>query len=187
MRCPERTETVCFGGADEDCDGDFDCMDTDCRGTPSCMPSLCPSGQTPTYTERVLAAQSGPSSISAGDGQPVFTMTCAPGRCSQGQVAVVLAGRPAVCVPPPPTCPAGQSPAYRGSGWVCELPCELIIRYGYMFGFRRVCAQRPTITCGGGQVPTFDFSTERWVCRPTCSNTTYDRIILNGLLVCIPC
>ncbi len=187
MRCPTRTESVCFGGVDEDCDGMVDCADTDCAATPSCMPSPCPPGQTPTYTERVLTPQRGPSAIFVGDGQPVFPMTCVPGACPQGQVRVSLAGRPPVCVPPPPPCPMGQSPAYRGAGWSCEPPCELVIQYGYMFDFRRVCAPRPTITCPTGQSPTFDFNSERWVCRPTCDNTTYDRIILNGRIVCIPC
>ncbi len=187
MRCTAAREDTCFGGVDEDCDMAIDCADPDCAGDPSCMASLCPSGQTPTYTERVLTAVSGPSSISAGDGQPNFTQTCVPGRCSQGQVSVVRAGQPPICVPPPPMCPAGQHPAYRGSGWVCEAPCEIVIRYGYMFGFRRVCTGRPTIMCPTGQVPTFDFGSERWVCRPTCNNTTYDRIFLDGAVVCIPC
>lgn len=187
VRCPSMTESVCFGGVDEDCDGDIDCADVDCRGSPSCVPSPCPMGQTPTYVERSLSPQPGPSSIVAGDGLPNFTMSCAAGRCPQGQVSVVRAGQPAVCVPPPPMCAAGQSPAYRSAGWVCEGPCELVIRYGYMFGFRRVCAQRPRITCPSGQVPTFDFNSERWVCRPTCNNTTYDRILLDGAIVCIPC
>jgi hypothetical protein len=187
MRCPQMRETTCFGGVDEDCDGDIDCADTDCRSMPSCMPSPCPMGQTPTYTERVLTPQSGPSTIYMGDNQPNFTMTCMPGACPQGQVRVVRQSQPAICVPPPPMCPSDQSPSYRGAGWVCEGVCEIIIRYGYMFGFRRVCTQRPNIMCPSGQVPTFDFGSERWLCRPTCNNTTYDRINLGGLLVCIPC
>lgn len=187
MRCMSVAEDTCFGGVDEDCDGQIDCADSDCASDPSCRPSLCPMGQTPTYTERELRAVAGPSSITAGDGQPNFAQTCTASRCPQGQVAVVRAGQPTICVPPPPSCPAGQSAAYRGSAWVCEGPCEIVVQYGYMFGFRRVCTTRPRITCPAGQSPTFDFSSERWVCRPTCNNTTYDRIILDGALVCIPC
>jgi hypothetical protein len=56
-----------------------------------------------------------------------------------------------------------------------------------MFGFRQVCTERPRLMCPAGQSPTFDFSTERWLCRATCDNTTYDRVLLDGLVLCVPC
>lgn len=187
MRCTSATEDTCFGGVDEDCDGSIDCMDPDCARDPSCMPSVCPQGQTPVYTERTLAPASGASGILPGDNRANFAQTCVAGRCPQGQVSVVRAGQPAICVPPPPSCPTGRFAAYRGSSWVCEGPCEIIVRYGYMFGFRQVCTERPRLMCPAGQSPTFDFSTERWLCRATCDNTTYDRVLLDGLVLCVPC
>lgn len=187
MRCLSATEDTCFGEIDEDCDGRIDCADSDCSRDPSCMASVCPPGQTPVYTERTLGPAPGASGIFQGDHRANFTLTCVAGRCPQGQVSVVRAGQPMICVPPPPTCAEGRFAAYRGSSWVCEGPCEIIVRYGYMFGFRQVCTERPRLQCPMGQSPTFDFSTERWVCRPTCDNTTYDRIWLDGRVVCIPC
>jgi hypothetical protein len=190
-RCPPACasrETVCWGGADEDCDGRVDCADSDCAADPSCQSGPCPAGQTPTYRQRNLGVAWGASSIAAGDGQAVMPVTCEPGACGRGQVAVVLVGQSAVCVPPPGACPAGQSPTYVASGtWRCDPPCELVIHYGSLFGGRSVCAGRPMITCPAGQSPTFVESTEQWACQPTCNNSTYDQIALGGMVVCVPC
>ena len=112
-------------------------------------------------------------------------MSCERGRCDPGLVAVQY-DDVFTCVPPPPPCPDGQHPRYE-SGWGCEPGCELIIHYGAIYGGRNVCADRPDVTCPSGQVPTFVYETQRWSCRPTCDDGLYDRPILDGSLVCVPC
>ncbi len=190
-RCPggcATRETVCWGGIDDDCDTRIDCNDTDCATDPSCQTGPCPAGQTPTYRQRNLGSYGGGSSIAAGDGLPRMPMTCETGNCGQGEVAVVLIGQSRICVPPPPSCPMGQSPTYIASGrWRCDPPCTYIVHYGGLFGGRSVCAGRPMISCGSGTVPTFVEETETWECRPTCNNGLYDQITLSGSLVCVPC
>jgi len=190
-RCPggcEASEAVCWGGYDEDCDGAVDCDDPDCSDTPSCHTGPCPPGQTPTYRERDLGSDHGASNIRAGDGDPKMPVTCEEGTCPDGQVAVVLVGRAPICVPPPPECPPGTHPNYVASGrWRCDPPCDLIIHYGSIYGGRNVCAGRPMMSCPTGQVPTFVEETEVWECRPTCSDALYDRIMLDGSIVCVPC
>ncbi len=191
-RCPggcEATELLCWGGYDDDCDGQLDCADSDCAGHPACSTAgTCPAGQVPTYRERALGASYGGSFIARGDGQPMMPRACEPGSCAAGQVQVIRQGLMPICVPPPPECPEGTSPNYRASGmWRCDPPCDLIIHYGSIFGGRNVCAGIPDITCPSGQVPTFVEETETWQCRATCNNGLYDRINLDGMLVCVPC
>lgn len=187
MRRCAATETLCWGGVDEDCDGDIDCADRDCATSPSCQTGPCPTGQTPLYTQRPNTLGATSSGVLPGDSMPVMPVTCVPGRCATGQVAVQLLGQPQVCVPPPGPCPTGQSPQYSGGAWRCVAPCEVIVQFGFMYGFRRVCAPRPPSSCPMGQVPTFDAATEQWVCRTTCNNTTYDQVLLGGAVVCVPC
>ncbi len=191
LHCPggcDPRETLCWGNVDDDCDGAFDCDDSDCMADVSCRTGPCPRGQTPTYTERNLGSRYGASSISAGDGRPIMPMMCDRGRCPEGQVAVILAGRDAICVPPPPECPAGTNPNYVASGtWRCDGPCDLVIHYGSIYGGQTVCAPRPRLSCPSGQVPTFVYETQTWQCRPTCDNGLYDQIRLDGAIVCVPC
>ncbi|MFK7999254.1 MAG: hypothetical protein AB8H86_06635 [Polyangiales bacterium] len=183
------TEAVCWGGADEDCDGSIDCDDDDCRDDDACATPVCPNGQGPIYTERsTFPPIAGPPQLEPGDGEPVMPMTCGNTPCSNGQVQVTLRDGGFVCAPPPPTCAENQYPTYQTGGrWRCEPPCEFIARYGYLYGFKRVCAGPPDIVCGGSQVPTFLANEQVWSCEPICDNTLYDRIFHNGLLVCLPC
>jgi hypothetical protein len=188
--CPggcDANESVCWGGVDDDCDGDFDCDDADCDASPSCDTGPCPRGQTPTYRERNLPSSWGASYIAMGDGNAVMPMMCEPGRCAEGQVAIIRVGHMPFCVPPPPECPAGTDPNYVGSSWRCDPPCELLIHYGSIYGGQLVCAGRPRISCPSGQVPTFVYETRTWQCRTTCDNGLYDQIRLDGALVCVPC
>ena len=189
MRCAAE-ETVCWGEVDDDCDMRIDCADPDCASDPSCgSPSDCAPGSVQTYRQRALDPSRGPSSISMGDGAPPITVMCEPGSCPRGQVRVVPAGGMPSCVPPPPPCPSGQFANYVGyATWECGPPCEIIIHYGGLFGGQNVCTGRPpTTSCPMGQVQTFDYATEAWLCRPICNNTTYDRIVIDGAVVCIPC
>ena len=188
MRCAAE-ETVCWGEVDDDCDMQLDCDDPDCASDPSCRPaSDCPPGQVRTYRQRELGASAGASSIASGDGAPPMSQGCEDGTCPAGQVRVVLAGGRASCVPPPPECPEGRYANYTGyASWECDPPCEVIIHYGGIYGGLNVCTERPRITCPAGQSPTFVYETESWVCRPTCNNTLYDRVVLDGAVVCIPC
>ena len=180
-------EVVCWGGADDDCDMQIDCDDPDCAADPSCRMSDCPPGQVTTYRQRTLPATGGGSSISTGDGQPPTTVGCEDGSCPTGQVRVV-SGATSVCVPPPPECPAGLYANYAGyARWTCEPPCELIVHYGGIYGGMNVCTGRPDLRCPAGQSPTFVYETQEWSCRATCNNTLYDRIVLDGLVVCVPC
>ena len=188
MTCADR-ETVCWGGADEDCDAVADCDDPDCASSDACAESPCPDGQTPIYTERPpLSPIVGPPQVEMGDGDPVMPMTCGESPCADGQVEVRPNEGGFVCAPPPPPCPEGQTPTYETGGrWRCDPPCTHIIRYGYLYGFRRVCAGPPDVVCTGTDVPTFHAEEQRWVCAPICDNTLYDRIFYEGQLVCLPC
>lgn len=183
------TEAVCWGGADEDCDGSIDCDDDDCRDDDACATPICPNGQGPIYTERATFPPiAGPPQLEPGDGEPVMPMMCGNTPCTNGQVQVTLRNGSFVCAPPPPMCPDSQHPSYQTGGrWRCEPPCEFIARYGYLYGFKRVCAGPPDIICTGSQVPTFLANEQIWSCEPICDNTLYDRIFHNGLLVCLPC
>jgi hypothetical protein len=187
MRCAAE-EVVCWGLVDDDCDGAADCDDPDCSADPSCRTGgACPDGQVRTYRQRTLPASGGASSIAPGDGQPPTTSDCEDGSCPAGQVRVITETM-SVCVPPPPECPEGRYANYVGyDAWSCEPPCEIIIHYGGIYGGANVCTERPRLTCPGGQSPTFVYETQTWECRPTCDNTLYDRILLDGAVVCVPC
>jgi len=117
-----------------------------------------------------------------------------------------------LCVAPPPECPDGTYPAYRDpmmwdefsgfddrgfgaeggasempSGWRCDPPCDLIVQYGALYGSLVVCTDLPTLSCPGGQVPTFVFESESWQCAPLCDNGLYDQIWLDDAVLCVPC
>ncbi|HEY8073305.1 MAG TPA: hypothetical protein VIF62_04335 [Labilithrix sp.] len=100
------------------------------------------------------------------------------------------------CIDAPPTCPAGQSPSYAPSGkWHCMPLCDpnnpnmVVISYGGQFGATRICAPAPPQqACGNpGDVWTWDFNDEVWVCRSKCDNGMYDQHQWNGQTVCVPC
>lgn len=185
--CAE-SETYCHGNYDEDCDDMLDCEDPDCADDPSCETGLCPPGQTPIYTEQNHGTSSGGSSITRGNGRPIWEVECGGSPCDEGQVLVRPNDMSQHCVPPPGDCPPGQHPSYAGGGsWICQGPCDWIVQYGHIYDFERHCADRPMLTCPGGQVPTFVLETQTWQCRDVCNNFWYDRIYVEGMLYCIPC
>jgi hypothetical protein len=123
----------------------------------------------------------------------------------------VDAGTPttlSVCVAPPPDCPSGTSPAFilgsdtlgttplplgvggvdvpGTSSWHCVPPCDVIVQYGGLYGFRSVCAGTPP-TCTAGQTATFSAKTEEWECDSMCDGGQYDPDPYEGVTVCVPC
>jgi hypothetical protein len=63
----------------------------------------------------------------------------------------------------------------------------MVVTYGGIYGNYRRCVSTPTLTCPGGEVPTYSYELENWECKPTCDNGMYDRHTINGQLVCVPC
>lgn len=181
------TETVCWGGYDDDCDGSLDCDDVDCASSPSCGGALCDEG-TPIFTSRAYPPRTSThSGIAPGDGRAVQPMHCGESECSPGQVEVRPVDAPEICVPPPPPCPEGEDPEFVRGAWRCMPPCDYLIQYGFLYGYQQHCADRPDPECPSGQVPTFNAEMQRWVCDETCDNGQYDRVWLDGELVCVPC
>jgi hypothetical protein len=100
------------------------------------------------------------------------------------------------CIEPPPTCPQGQSPSYAPSGkWHCMPLCNsndssmVVITYGGSYDNARVCVGAPpTAACPTqGQVWTWDYENEEWVCADECDNGDYDQHVYDGQTVCVPC
>jgi hypothetical protein len=100
------------------------------------------------------------------------------------------------CVDQPPTCPSGQSPSYTPNGrWHCMPLCDsndgttVVITYGASYGNTTICAGAPPTTAcpTAGDVWTWDFNNEEWVCSPECDNGQYDQHDYGGQTVCVPC
>jgi hypothetical protein len=138
-----------------------------------------PDGEAPDASAVVTADASGGATATAGDAG-VIGIPCG---------AVVR------CIDTPPTCPEGQSPSYTPSGkWHCMPDCDpndsntVLITYGSTYGNTSTCAPAPpTTACPTGQVWTWDYANEAWVCAPECNNGQYDRHVYNGQTVCVPC
>ena len=71
--------------------------------------------------------------------------------------------------------------------WKCAGPCEIVVRYGGLYGNQAICAQKPHLTCATGMSPTFTAETQTWECRATCDNGQYDQVMFENSLVCVPC
>ena len=105
-------------------------------------------------------------------------------------------GAVVTCIDSPPACPAGQSPSYTPSGkWHCMPLCDpndsntVVITYGSTYGNTSTCAHAPPTTAcpTPGQVWTWDYANEAWVCAPECNNGQYDQHVYGGQTVCVPC
>ena len=70
--------------------------------------------------------------------------------------------------------------------WICT-DCSVVVSYGGLFAGLRRCANTPNLMCPQGTVPTFTWPQETWQCATTCNNGLYDRVYINGTLVCVPC
>ena len=115
---------------------------------------------------------------------------------SDAGVVGIPCGAVVTCVDSPPTCPQGQSPSYTPSGnWHCMPLCDpsnsnaVVITYGSTYGNTSTCAPPPpTNACPtSGQVWTWDYANEDWVCAPECDNGQYDQHTYGGQTVCVPC
>jgi len=115
---------------------------------------------------------------------------------SDAGVVGIPCGAVVTCINAPPTCPAGQSPSYTPSGkWHCMPLCDqnnsdtVVITYGSQYGNTSSCAPAPPTTAcpTQGQVWTWDYANEEWVCAPECNNGQYDQRTYDGQTVCVPC
>jgi hypothetical protein len=133
----------------------------------------------------------------APDTSPVATAD-ASGGATAGDAGVIgiPCGAVVTCINAPPTCPAGQSPSYTPSGkWHCMPDCNpnasntVLITYGSTYGNTTTCAPAPpTNACPTpGDVWTWDYTNEAWVCAPKCNNGQYDQHTYGGQTVCVPC
>ncbi len=161
---------------DDDCDGE---VDEGC---------LCPMGQTAVFTrtDPMAAAQCG---IQPGTMNGNMERTCVPvARCPEGQVSVEVRDGVFQCAEPPPACSVDRYPNYYpASGWVCDRGCEIIVRYGGVFGTRAVCAQRPQATsCAGSCFHVYNPTLEAWQCGERCAGGMAG-IRWAGLQLCLPC
>jgi hypothetical protein len=105
-------------------------------------------------------------------------------------------GAVVTCVDAPPMCPGGQSPSFAPSGrWHCMPLCNpndsdsVLITYGASYGNITICASAPPKTAcpTQGQVWTWDYEDEEWVCASECNNGQYDQHSYSGQTVCVPC
>ena len=151
----------------------FTAMSESCGAVPTCVP-----GQV-AVEELPRASSGGAGGFGAGIDAPAEP---APAPPPAPTTTVKL-----VCAEPPPTCPKGQTPQFTSKRvWECT-DCGLVVTFGGIFGNYRRCVDKPTITCGTGEVPTFGLEDETWQCKPTCDNGMYDQHTVDGVMVCVPC
>jgi len=131
------------------------------------------------------------SALATGDASDDAT-----GSAGDAGVIGIPCGAVVTCITPPPTCPEGQSPSYTPSGkWHCMPDCDpnngntVLITYGATYGNTSICAPAPpTTACSTqGQVWTWDYQNEAWVCAAECDNGQYDQHAYGGQTVCVPC
>ncbi len=161
---------------DDDCDGE---VDEGC---------LCPMGETAVFS-RVDPSAAAQCGIQPGTMNGNMERACVPvARCPEGQVSTEVREGVFRCTEPPPSCPVDRYPNYYpASGWVCDRGCEIIVRYGGVFGTRAVCAQRPQETsCRGACFHVYNPSLEAWQCGERCAGGMAG-IRWAGLRLCLPC
>ncbi len=192
--CAAGRMTCTAGGAWGACEGArlpgaelCNMVDDDCNGEVD-ETCLCATGETPVFrrTAPVAAAQCG---IQPGTMNGNMERACEPAmRCPAGQVYAEVRAGAFQCIGAPPACPVDRYPNYYpASGWVCDRGCEVIVRYGGVFGTRAVCAQRPQATsCAGACFHTYNPTLEAWQCGERCAGGMAG-ILWAGLRLCLPC
>jgi len=180
-------------------------------GSPPGPPSSADAAADPSTTGDGDASASGGDAAPSGDGgapDDGGTAVLADGGASGGDGDADVDGASASvplpqclgfvikCIDAPPSCPSGQAPSFAPSGkWHCMPLCNpsdpsmVVISYGGQFGSTRVCAGAPPkdACAAAGDVWTWDYTNEEWVCRPKCDNGMYDQHEWNGQTVCVPC
>lgn len=126
------------------------------------------------------------SGISPAPENGAIQHSCEPNTCAPHEVLAEVGRGQVECVPKPQDCPTGEDLDWTGAAWQC-VTCEVVVQYGGLYDGERVCAPRPNVVCGSGTTPTFEVDRRRWECLPTCNNGQYDRVMLDGQLVCVPC
>lgn len=116
-----------------------------------------------------------------------YTASCVPDPgCRSDQIVLIEAMGMTRCASTPPVCSNGQVALFGDGGWDCGA-CPYIIQYGGLYAGERVCGEPPDLRCPSGETPTFVAEDRDWSCRATCNNGLYDQILLDELLVCVPC
>jgi len=85
-----------------------------------------------------------------------------------------------------PSCTPDMGLEWVNGALTC-VPCDFVVRFGFLYDGLRVCTSRPELECATGDVSTFDHITYQWVCRPQCNNGQYDRAVAEGIQICVPC
>jgi hypothetical protein len=74
---------------------------------------------------------------------------------------------------------------------LCDVknPNLVVISYGGIYGNGGVCAPPPPqSSCPvAGDVWTWNYLTETWVCQTKCNNGEYDQHTFANQTVCVPC
>jgi hypothetical protein len=142
------------------------------------------------------ASDGGAMTPSLSDAEAADASDDATASAADAGVIGIPCGAVVTCVDSPPTCPNGQSPSYAPNGkWHCLPLCDpsnpntVVITYGGTYGNTSICAGAPpTMACPTqGQVWTWDFAVEEWVCAAECNNGQYDQHTYGGQTVCVPC
>jgi hypothetical protein len=171
---------VTDGGAGLAPDGAGSVVESDAARPPPGDAAILPDGEAPDAALLATADASDADTLSEGDG---------------GAIGIPC-GAVVTCVDSPPTCPNGQSPSYTPAGtWHCMPLCDsnsgntVVITYGASYGNTTICANAPPATAcrTQGDVWTWDYNNEEWVCSPECDNGQYDQHDYGGQTVCVPC
>jgi len=172
-------------------------VDGDAALAPDGAGSVADGGAVPTVDAGPLPDGEAPdaSALATADASGGATATATATAGDAGVIGIPC-GAVVTCINSPPACPAGQSPSYTPSGnWHCMPDCDpndsntVVITYGAAYGNTTTCAPAPPTTAcpQQGQVWTWDYANEAWVCAPECNNGQYDQHTYGGQTVCVPC
>jgi hypothetical protein len=175
---------------DDDCNGSVDDMAERCNGVDDDCDLVVDEGEACVGGPPVRALTAFWPVTGSGALPPsaslYTTISMADLGCAPDEIILEATFGEPRCVPRPPVCEGDTRPIWIADAWQCA-PCEMLIQFGYLFDFERVCAPEPGLTCPDGEVPTYREFLRDWVCAPTCTNTDYDQAFYEGELICVPC